>query len=132
MIIKGWTMAALPPTAEEGDNFVDLSTGAKRVYRCGEWVDPAVRPDLPVATADKAGVIKVGAGLTATAGVLAVNVATESAPGMVQVGSGLDVTESGVLSTEALPVATTTTPGIMQVGTGLAVTDAGVVSISGE
>lgn len=106
MLIKGNNYDCRPMNAEEGDIYIDLSTGNKYVFRCNEWVNPAVRPDLPVASATKAGVVKIGDRLT--------------------------ITDGGVLSADAVPVASASAPGIMQVGTGLDVTEEGVVSVHTE
>ena len=84
------------------------------------------------------GVIKVGAGLSATGGVLSfdssvITKATSSILGTVKVGSGLNVA-SGVISVNpssiSLPKATDTTLGVVSVGDGIAVAGDGKISVT--
>lgn len=104
--------------------------------------------EVPVASSDAFGVVKVGSGLSIDqAGVLNVDFpdvqvpyASESSYGVVKVGSGLSIDQTGELSVDytttttiipaaALPPATTTVMGAVKVGSGLAVTNTGFLNI---
>lgn len=102
----------------------------------------AERPigDLPIASAETLGGVKVGSGLSITEdGVLSsqggssyvLPAATAQTLGGVKVGSGLSVTQDGTLSADSyvLPAATAQTLGGIMVGEGLAITD-GVLRVS--
>jgi hypothetical protein len=77
---------------------------------------------LPIATSSVAGIVQIGAGLTMTGQILAVNTAglpktTTTSLGVMQVGSGLAVDANGIVSvnTSSLPVATTTSLGVVKI-----------------
>lgn len=90
-------------------------------------VDEIGNLSVPIATDTKAGVVKVGAGLTVTAGALGVALpnATNSTKGVVQIGSNLTVS-GGVVS---VPLADATTLGVAKIGAGLT-SVGGVVSLN--
>lgn len=90
-------------------------------------VDISGNISVPVATSSVAGVVKVGQGLTVTAGALGVSLpnATTSTKGVVQVGTNINVS-AGVIS---VATATASTIGIARIGAGLTAT-AGVVSLN--
>lgn len=95
--------------------------------------------DLPIASAETLGGVKVGSGLSiAQDGTLSTNGASYQLPaatgqtlGGVKVGSGLSVTQDGTLSADGyvLPAATDQTLGGIIVGDGLAITN-GVLRVS--
>lgn len=78
-----------------------------------------------LATTSQAGLVKIGANISVSNGVISVSPpnATTLSKGLVQVGDGLTVS-NGVVS---VPTATNSTKGLVQVGTGLSVTN-GVIS----
>lgn len=104
------------------------SLGAVSVPTSGNLqITPEGAISVPLATPTVPGVIKLGTGLTAPAGVLTPSLvaATTSAPGVVQVGSNINVS-AGTIS---IPTATASTLGVAKVGAGLSVS-AGVVSLA--
>ena len=90
--------------------------------------------ELPVASADTLGGVKVGSGLSIADGVLSngyeLPVASADALGGVKVGSGLSIADGVLSNGYELPVASADTLGGVKVGSGLSITD-GVLSAGG-
>lgn len=105
--------------------------------------------EIPIASAETLGGIKVGENLTITEdgvlsavavgdGITEIPIATTDTPGTIVVGENLTITEDGVLSAvipevefpeiPEVPVATTDVAGIIKVGENLSITKDGVLS----
>ena len=93
---------------------------------------------LPIASADKLGVVKVGDNVSIDEnGALSaeIPIASSTTLGGVKIGENLEITEDGVLSSvggiSEIPIATTETLGGIKVGDNLSITEDGVLSASG-
>lgn len=111
----------LPPATTTTQGGVIVPTAGNLV------VDVAGNISVPTASASTLGVVKVGTGLSVTAGALTVNLpnATTSTKGVVQAGVNVNVA-AGVIS---VPNASASTIGVAKIGAGLSVA-AGVVSLN--
>jgi len=77
---KAWGLAARPVAADPNSTYIDLSTGKQYVYEADGWKEFGhTAPDLSsyvkktdYATADKAGVVKIGANVSVASGVISV------------------------------------------------------------
>lgn len=109
--LKKWAKAYLTALSINGVDILPTTTPtASSVPISDETgkIDSGWLPEIPDATTETKGVVKVGTNLSATNGVISVPDASETVKGVVGVGDNLNVTD-GVIS---VPEATVTVPGV--------------------
>ncbi len=107
------------------------SEGGAGIVQCGQNIEIGTNGmiSVPTASTDKAGVVKVGDGLTITRGILSIQTATSDKFGVVKAGENVQIT-NGVIS---VPLATSyesnDMPGVVTVGEGLILGKNGRISV---